>query len=162
MTSTPTLQPSPRARGTALAARFATIARTRMDGVALLHPGLAVQAVGFAPAVGGGAVGVLVTPWFMNLVWLPLTADDAPAAPGRTQVRVLGGEVFPFIGAYEDGFGGFEACSLFSPMHEFVDQAAALATAQAVLDQLRAADKAAPTDGGRRAMLLGRAPEARR
>lgn len=135
---------------------FEHIAATRMAGVALLHDGLQVQALGFQPDQHGlpdpakpagnaaastepaGAVGILVTPWFMNLVWMPLD----PAAPtvrvGDKRTRVVGNERFDFIGAHEPGFGGYEACSLFSPMFEFVDHGAAVATAFEVLKQLRA------------------------
>lgn len=152
-------------RGAALAARFAHIAQTRMQGIPLLHPGLSVEAVGFS-AAAGGAVGVLVTPWFMNLVWMPLDDGAEVAAPGCTREHVLGGERFPFIGAHEDGLGAFEACSLFSPMDAFADQDGAVATARAVLEHLRAADAAraslaaadvaTPSDRSRRAMLFGR------
>jgi [NiFe] hydrogenase assembly HybE family chaperone len=91
-----------------------------------------------AGAEPAGAVGILITPWFMNLVWMPLD----PAAPtvrvGDKRTRVVGNERFDFIGAHEPGFGGYEACSLFSPMFEFVDHGAAVATAFEVLKQLRA------------------------
>jgi hypothetical protein len=153
-----------RERAQALEALYRLIAASRMDGVPILHPRLEVAAVGFeADADGRGASGVLVTPWFMNLVWLPLppqaargadlTApdEDAPvsasgqpvAAPaplglGCTRERQIGHTTFPFIGSGEAPFGPFEACSLFSPMFEFEDHAAALATARAVLDHLRA------------------------
>ncbi len=142
---------------------FRDIAATRMEGVPLLHAGLQVQAVDFAPEPEGDfALGVLVTPWFMNLVRLPLAADAPVAAPGASALRSVGREQFPFIGADEPGFGAYEACSLFSPMFEFVDQQAALATAEAVLADLRrphepAADAApALPDASRRAWLLGR------
>ncbi|TXH61274.1 MAG: [NiFe]-hydrogenase assembly chaperone HybE, partial [Burkholderiaceae bacterium] len=49
--------------------------------------------------------------------------------------RAVGNERFEFLGAHEEGFGPFEACSLFSPMFQFEDQAAALATAEEVLRQ---------------------------
>jgi [NiFe] hydrogenase assembly HybE family chaperone len=159
-------------RARELAARFARIATADMAGIPLLHPGLAVRALGFAPDESGtGACGVLVTPWFMNLVWLPLAAgsgaaagDDsaarpppaAPLAPGAMRERRVGNERFTFIGACDDVLGPYEACSLFSPMFEFADQAAAEATAQAVLDALRAPPPAPAVDGGRRAMLFGR------
>jgi [NiFe] hydrogenase assembly HybE family chaperone len=144
-----------RERARAIEFLYRHIAATRMDGVPILHPGLAVAAVGFeADADRRGASGVLVTPWFMNLVWLPLpvpaapTADrrngtdavpDAPGplALGATRERAIGHTRFPFIGAGEEPFGPFEACSLFSPMFEFEDHAAALATARAVLEHLR-------------------------
>jgi [NiFe] hydrogenase assembly HybE family chaperone len=135
----------PRVR--ALEALFEQVAATRMQGVPILHPRLAVRAVGFeAESDGRHAVGVLVTPWFMNLVRLPLTEDGADAAlrTGEKRMRRVGHEHFDFIGGHEPGFGAYEACSLFSPMLDFVDQAAALATAEEVLRILRAP----PADAG--------------
>lgn len=145
-------------RAGALAAHFAHIAATRMAGVALCHPLLQVAAVGFRPDAAGGAWGVLLTPWFMNLVWLPEPGDTAPAlAPGSTRQRVLGTDCFEMVGVHEDGVGAFEACSLFSPMHEFANQAAALATAEAALQHLRP-ETVAPMPSPlatRRRLLLG-------
>jgi len=147
-------------RVTALQALFSRIAATRMDGVPILNPALRVQAVGFeATADSSTAVGVLITPWFMNLVWLPLDPQATDlAAPGTTRERRVGNEVFSFLGAHEDGFGHYEVCSLFSPMFEFVDHDAAQATALAVLEALRRpvpAQRPQP-DRSRRALLLGR------
>lgn len=147
------------ARVAALEARFAMIAATRMAGVPLLNERLAVAAVGFE-AVEDGAVGVLLTPWFMNLLWLPGEQAE-PAAPGASRRRAVGNENFEFIGAHEEGIGPYEACSLFSPMFEFEDQAAALATAREVLAQLRCPPEPQP-QASRRALLFGRtAPQAR-
>ena len=122
-----------------LVGAFEHIARTRMAGVPVLHAGLRTEAIGFAPQSCDegqpGVLGVLVTPWFMNLLWLP--PADAPAlAMGASRLRRLGGEVLSFMGAEEAGCR-FEACSLFSPMFEFQDQAAARAVAHAVLQELR-------------------------
>ena len=146
-------------RVVALEALFEHIAASRMRGVPILNRALRVQAVGFEPVSDATAVavGVLVTPWFMNLVWLPVDAqDDDLALPGATRERTVGNERFPFIGAVEPGFGRYEVCSLFSPMGEFADQDSAVATAQAVLDELRRAPPAAPVPS-RRVLLLGRA-----
>jgi len=125
------------------------IAATRMQGVALMNPALRVRAVGFEPvAEDDAALGVLVTPWFMNLVWLPLTTPATPLPVGVARPREVGGQRLEFIGMHEawGGLGSHEACSLFSPMFEFADAATAEATAQAVLAQLRppAATPAAP------------------
>ena len=147
-------------RVAAFEALFERIAATRMQGIPILNPALRVQAVGFEPVpdAAAAAVGVLVTPWFMNLVWLPLDAStEDVAAPGATRERDVGTERFPFIGAHESGFGRFEVCSLFSPMGEFADQDRAVATARAVLDELRRAPSAAAPVSSRRALLLGRA-----
>ena len=124
-----------------------------------------------APAPEAG-VGVLITPWFMNLVWLPLQRQDAPRHPGRKQSRQIGGADFEFISAWDDTLGAYEACSLFSPMFAFADHAAAQATAQEVLRLLRqdpAPQKqaearhpacATPPMPARRAFFLGRGASA--
>lgn len=130
----------------ALVALYRHIASTRMAGLPLCNAALAVQAVGFDVLPGsGGALGVLVTPWFINLVWLPVgepLRDEhgqvlPPLRVGDSRTRAVGDERFDFIGAWEDGFGPYEACSLFSPVFEFADQASAVATAEAVLSLLR-------------------------
>lgn len=129
------------ARAAALAAVFSEIEATRMQGVPLLNQRLRVQAVGFEPdrCEPRLALGVLVTPWFMNLVRLPLdaAAEAALAAVGQSCRRGAGAIQAEFIGAHEPSIGRFEACSLFSPVLEFADQAAALATAEEVLKALR-------------------------
>jgi [NiFe] hydrogenase assembly HybE family chaperone len=135
-----------------------------------------VQAVGFellepVPAHASHvAWGVLVTPWFMNLVRLPLwaavDADQATAQgwarPRERVARVIGNHRVDCLGAEEPALGRFEACSLFSPMSPFADQAAAVATAREVLLQLRAqpvpADR--PVAPARRSFLTGRAARA--
>lgn len=119
---------------------FAVIAATRMRGMPLLHPGLAVEAVGFLPCQDDdgrrAACGILVTPWFMNLIWLGL-GGQALAAQGQVRERRIGDSYLEFIGADEASAGAYEMCSLFSPMFEFADQAAARATAVEVLALLR-------------------------
>ena len=150
-------------RVAALEALFVHVAATRMAGIPILHPGLRVQAVGFEAEgdEAAAAVGVLVTPWFMNLVWLPL-APQADALPvGVTRERRVGRECFPFIGAHEEDFGAYEACSLFSPMGDFADHDAAIATARAVLDELRRPEPPPPVPtASRRALLFGRGTSA--
>lgn len=149
-------------RVAALEQAFRAIEATRMCGLPMLHAGLQVEAVGFAMQAideGSAALGILITPWFMNLMLLPL--DGTPMRPvGKVRVRNLGGERFEFIGAQEDGFGAYEMCSLFSPMFEFADQAAARATAVEVLSVLRRQEAQAPSAPSRRAFLTGRVRDA--
>ncbi len=158
---------------------FSEIERTRMAGLPMLHPGLRVCALGFEPdaATPAGQVpvltGVLITPWFMNLMRLPrqwpVPADDASstaasvpalAGVGVSVARRVGQAEFGFLGGFESQLGAYEACSLFSPMGEFADQAAARATAQEVLRQLRAEPAgpahAPPASPARRGFLFGR------
>lgn len=152
------------ARVDALVALYQHIATTRMLGMPLLHPGLQVAAVGFEaePAEDNtlpAAIGVLLTPWFMNLVWLPMAVLQRPERLGLSSTRHVGTHSFAFIGMHDAGLGSYAACSLFSPVLEFEDQAAALATALSVLEMLRPA-ALPPTQAAaapaRRRFLLGR------
>lgn len=115
---------------------FRNIQRERMDGVPILHPELQVQAVGFRDWHGYG-LGVLVTPWFMCLILLPVTRDEWDGLHmGTTQRYIFPAGSYDFVLAHEVGIGYYRSCSLFSPMSPFPDQAAAVATATAAMDEL--------------------------
>jgi [NiFe] hydrogenase assembly HybE family chaperone len=95
----------------------------------------------------------------MNLLRLPLVREDDVTRVGRSRSLTVGRERFDFIGAHEAAFGSFEACSLFSPMFDFPDQAAARLTAVAVLSSLRVEPPehaARPVQPARRGFLFGR------
>lgn len=147
------------ARVDRLESAFRRIAATRMAGLSLLHPALAVQAVGFARVPGEPevALGVLLTPWFMSLLRLPLSEAAARGVPpvGARRVHDCGPQRLEFLGADEAGLGRYEASALFSPMFEFADAAAALATAHAVLALLRPLP-APIAQPARRGFLFGR------
>ena len=76
--------------------------------------------------------------------------------------RRIGPHELDLLGGIEPGVGVFEAASLFSPMGDFADQAAAVAAAQEVLHQLRqpateaAAAAPASVTPTRRGFLIGR------
>lgn len=142
----------------ALAQACTRIARTRMAGLPMCNPALEVEALGFGrlrlDEDETGWLGVLITPWCMNLVWRP---DDAArvARVGRTRAHRLGSDDYSFIGAHEDGVGAWEACSLFSPMFEFRDMASARTVALEVARLLHARRDEAPVQPARRRFLLG-------
>lgn len=145
----------------ALAQTHHQIAITRMAGLPVMHTALSVQAVGFARR-DAGLLGVLLTPWFMSLVWRDLTGDAASLPVGQHRERAVGTERFEFIGAWHEALGAYESCSLISPMFEMTDQAQAVATAEAVLAHLFPAPSALPAVAtsperpDRRGFLLGR------
>ena len=150
---------SPAALAEDFAARFAAIAATRMHGLPVMNPQLAVEALGFAErrdARDGspGVLGLLIAPWFMNLLWLPRDGA-APLAAGALRERRFGERSLSFVGAHDECLGAYESCSLFSPMFDFPDQASARATAEQVLALLAEAPPPAPALG-RRALLFGR------
>lgn len=124
---------------------FARIEAERMRDVPILNPRLAVEAVGFR-GWQGKWLGVLVTPWFINVMLQPgseaMATDWAGLTPGASvQHRFPAGD-FPFLVGEEAGIGRYQMCSLFSPVLEFEDQAAARIAAEAAL----AALLAPPTD----------------
>ena len=126
-------QPSPAA---ALEQRFQAILQTQMHDVPMVNPALCVQAVGFRPWAEHW-LGVLITPWFMNLMLLPRLRERWPSIGEReSRHYVFPAGVFEFIGGRDPALGDYQACSLFSPMFEFPDQAAAHDTAVAVLEAL--------------------------
>jgi [NiFe] hydrogenase assembly HybE family chaperone len=156
-------QPTPPER---LVAAFRAIHATRMRGLPFVNERLAVEAVGFR-RWHGRWLGVLITPWFMNLVLLPDAADGAhwqSLRPGASAAYEFPAGVFEFIGGSESAVGEFQSCSLFSPVLEFADQATARATAEAALAALFDAghrsegsgSTRAPTDASKRDFLRGR------
>lgn len=121
-----------------LEAAFRRIAATRMAGLPILHPQLAVEAVGFR-SWQDKWLGVLITPWAINLVMLPAGDPDfsALAIDRRQTWRFPSGE-YDFMGGDEEECGAYQFCSLISPVPEegVMDQAAARALAAEVLVQL--------------------------
>ncbi len=120
----------------ALEARFNAILTERMQDVPLLNPKLSVQALPFYP-FNGDWVGILLTPWFMNLLLLPGAHSDWVAqAPGCKFECAFPYGSFTFTVAEEKDLGRYGLCSLFSPMFQFEDQKAAVAAGEAALQGL--------------------------
>ncbi len=121
-----------------LVSLYREIAATRMEGIPVLNPALDVAAFGF-DEFQGYRLGVLLTPWFMNLVLLPLDGEEyaknAPQVGEKLFVNLPAGKV-EFIVGYEEAIGHSLSCSLFSPVFEFEDQAAAEETAMAALAEV--------------------------
>jgi [NiFe] hydrogenase assembly HybE family chaperone len=115
---------------------FRSIAQRQMQDVPIVNPALSVEAVGFRPW-DEHWLGVLITPWFMNLWLMPrVSARWHPIAAGASRHYVFPAGVFEFIGGHDARLGDYQACSLFSPMFEFSHHAAAHDTAMAALDAL--------------------------
>lgn len=116
-----------------LASAFRSIHRERMAGLPILHPELGVAVVD-GRCWQGHWLGVLVTPWCMNLVLVPaLGSTLAQAQAGSVEVLDFPAGAFEFTVSVLDGFGSIATCSLFSPMQRFADQPAAEAAAGAVM-----------------------------
>jgi [NiFe] hydrogenase assembly HybE family chaperone len=119
-----------------LEAAFTRIQHERMRDVPLLNPALEVQAVGFR-GWENYCLGILITPWFMNLMLLPPDGEAWAALPSGTKInQSFPSGTYEFILGEEQGIGRYLMCSLFSPVFEFQNQEAAVATAEAVLEGL--------------------------
>ena len=154
MTDAPAL--SARIEGT-----FTRIAATRMAGVPVMNPALSVAMRGLRRH-GGHWVGVLVTPWFMNLLLLPV-ADDGARRVGEKTALALPSGGYEGIWGHEDALGGYWSCSLFSPMFDFADQETAVATADAALAEIMTVAKgtvAAAAGGDGMALIWAGTPPA--
>lgn len=125
-------------------------AAARMQGLTFVNPALAVEAVRIAPWQDHW-LGVLVTPWFMNLVLAPRDpAQWKPLRIGAKRMHAFPAGDFEFIGAHDPACGEFAMCSLFSPVLEFADQAQAREVAElalaALFDPRNAEDASAASD----------------
>jgi [NiFe] hydrogenase assembly HybE family chaperone len=117
--------------GRALEEVYTRIWHTRMRGLPIVNLALRVELVDLR-AWNGCAVGVIVAPWCMNLVVLPLPGGcDIPAAPiGSVHVVQLPSGSFDLLAAYLPEIGHHLSGSLYSPMDAFISQEAAVTAAR--------------------------------
>lgn len=119
-----------------LQAVFSEIAEQRMQNVPVYNHALQVKAIGFT-AWNQYYLGIMLTPWFMNLMLLPLDAGaDLGVRPGEKQTHSFPSGQYEFVAGENEQLGNYLVCSLFSPMFEFTDQETAERTATTILDTL--------------------------
>ncbi|WP_349569160.1 [NiFe]-hydrogenase assembly chaperone HybE [Azotobacter salinestris] len=134
---------------------------TRMAGLPVYNPALVVELLGWRAVEGVGALGVLITPWCMNLFWQP-PADAVLPAKGERAVLALPSGDYECTLHEDERLGRYASASLCSPMQDFPGQAEARAMAEEVLRLIFAVPEPEPPPRlGRRALLrraLGGAP----
>jgi [NiFe] hydrogenase assembly HybE family chaperone len=119
-----------------LVAEFREIWHAKMRDVPIVNRSLHVEAVGFQ-GWQGRPLGVLVSPWFMNLILLPAPGEDwSGLIVGTKELIGFPSGTYEFIHNARGALGGYKACSLFSPMGEFSSQLQATDTARAVMAML--------------------------
>ncbi len=155
--------------GARLAAIYEAIVERSMRELPIYNAALRVEAIGFR-AHGDRVVGVLATPWFMNLVVTsrPGGADLPPSTAGASVTHGFPGGDFDCVVGEIDGFGRLDSASLFSPMFRFDDPEVVRAVGEAVIEEVfrapveaevataREAPAPAPPALDRRALLFGR------
>jgi [NiFe] hydrogenase assembly HybE family chaperone len=119
-----------------LEAVFKEIHVGQMRGVPLLNETLEVRAIGFR-AHEGRVLGMMITPWFMNIVLIPGPDEDwSRLVPGTKELVAFPSGQYEFVGANRAETGPYKACSLFSPMFDFTSMLQATETARAALVSL--------------------------
>ncbi len=115
---------------------FRHIHKNRMADIPILNDRIEVSVIGFQQWQKS-YLCILITPWFMNLMLLPGEEENWEDKQETTTSR----HTFPsgnyeFLIGYEPDIGKYQMCSLFSPMFEFADNAAAVETAEIAIKEL--------------------------
>ena len=135
-----------RTRSEALVADFTEVWHGKMRDVPMVNKLLQVEAVGFQ-RFEGRPLGVLISPWFMNLILLPMDGEDwSDLVPGTREILRFPSGEYEFLHNRREMTGGYKACSLFSPMGDFRSQAQAVEVAEAVMVALFDVENVAETD----------------
>ena len=113
----------------------------KMNDIPIVNNKLEVEVVGFVDwghdkSKSAAEVGVLITPWFMNIVLLPKESMKQEVRVGKTANILFPDGEYSFLTQLDEEFGVYLTCSLFSPMFEFKTQEQARGTAEAVIQQL--------------------------
>jgi [NiFe] hydrogenase assembly HybE family chaperone len=120
----------------ALEALYRRIGEHSMRDLPIYNEALSVEAIGFA-AYDDAISGILITPWFMNLMLLPSDDSLATRGLGSSFSHAFPVGTLDFTVGNLDGLGRIASCSLFSPMFEFADMATARANAEAAIAEIR-------------------------
>ncbi len=115
---------------------YQLIQQQRMKGIPILNKKITIAAIDFH-IWQERYIGILITPWFMNLVLLP--ADDEnwnDLNPLTQQTHKFPSGHYTFTTTHETDIGTYQMCSLFSPMFEFADHQAAVQTAKVAIHEL--------------------------
>ncbi len=120
-----------------LVRHFDAIYRERMRGLPIVNSELSVEAVGFEP-FEDHQLGVLISPWFMNLVLLP--GDDAWSAleQGASVTIELPEGPYDFTVSHDEAIGTLLSAILFRTVSDFPDQETARVVAEEVATLVRA------------------------
>jgi [NiFe] hydrogenase assembly HybE family chaperone len=108
-----------------------------MQGLPIVNPQLEVDAVGFT-VWRGRLLGIIITPWFMNLTLLPIEQEEdwSNLKPGNKRTWELPSGNYEFIVSPIEGVGVHQSLSLFTTVTDFPDHQVARAVAQAIMDKL--------------------------
>jgi [NiFe] hydrogenase assembly HybE family chaperone len=133
---------------------YRAVAAGDMSALPGFNPALTLEAVGFRDWEGHG-LGVLIAPWFMNLILLPGPDDDWTGIDPREGCEwKLPTELIVFHPCDLAGPGLHLTAPLFTDLSAFPDQDTARAVAREVMRQLfEPGAEQAPADSGATRLL---------
>ena len=115
--------------------RFTHIGETAMRELPIYNHALQVEAIGFKPTAAGW-LGVLITPWFINVVLLPKQKQEATIPLGeKVTHKLISGEHVFTVGE-DDELGRYDFLTLASPTLKYKSHQAACEVAQKALAKL--------------------------
>ena len=118
-----------------LARHFEAIYREQMQGLPIVNPKLEVEAVDFCD-YEGCQLGVLITPWFMNLVILPNHENWVDSPQGSTSNIIFPSGTIEFTTCQDETLGSFLTAVLFSTVSDIPEQVIAREIASQVMRDL--------------------------
>lgn len=119
---------------TALVERFRDIHEKRMQDLPFINAQIRVEAIGFR-SFENFEIGVLITPWFMNLMLLPNAVSADLDQGHKVNVSFPSGAI-EFTTALDDELGLYFSAVLFSSVMSIPDQATAVDLANEVMKEL--------------------------
>ena len=119
----------------ALTRRFEDIYRESMHDLPIVNAALDVEAIGFRD-FGGHSLGVLVTPWFMNLILLPADETWANIAAGDTVPIELPSGKLEMTVTHDERLGVYLSAVLFRSTLDIAEQVLARDIALEIMHDL--------------------------
>lgn len=133
-----------------LVANYRKIARERMQGLPFVNPRLEVEAVGMRE-FDEHLFGILITPWFMNMLLLPGSDEWSALEQGDKVTLGLPAGDYEFTLCRDEGIAGsYMSAVLFRTVADFPDQATARDVAFEIIERLfvSPAEESAGQDDG--------------
>lgn len=118
-----------------LVRHYQTILDNRMQGLPFVNDALEVEAVGFRD-YDEHSIGVLISPWFMNLVLLPGTGDWSACEQGSISRLEFPGEAIDFNVCHDEELGTYLTAVLFRTVADFPEQQTAIEVAEQIMERL--------------------------
>lgn len=144
-----------------LVERFRVIDTERMRGLPFYNNMLGVEAVDFQDTEFG-LLGALITPWFVNVILLPVAQPASSPPLGSMVSYALPGGEQQFMVGEDETLGRYDFISLASPTLKLKTQQDAREFARARLQQLMAPQPAAAEEKPLHYVKLADKPVSRR